>query len=105
MAAFTFVPKHVLGAAGQRSANNKLNIAGIGVGGRGRQRYQGGLQREYRRPVRCGPEAEPRGRSKKHPDAKIYRDFREMLEKEHKNIDAVVIGAPTTSTLRRRSWP
>jgi len=35
VAAFTFVPKRVLGGAGQSSANNKLNIAGIGVGGRG----------------------------------------------------------------------
>ena len=33
------------------------------------------------------------GTFKKHPDAKVYRDFRVMLEKEAKNIDAVVIGA------------
>ena len=30
---------------------------------------------------------------KKYPDAKRYKDFREMLEKE-KNIDAVVVGTP-----------
>ena len=35
VAAFTIVPKYVLGANGQSSANEKLNIAGIGVGGRG----------------------------------------------------------------------
>ena len=35
VAAFTYVPKRVLGQAGASSANNKLNIAGIGVGGRG----------------------------------------------------------------------
>ena len=34
-AAFTFVPRRVLGGAGQPSANNRLNIAGIGVGGQG----------------------------------------------------------------------
>ena len=35
VAAFTFVPRRVLGQAGGSSANNKLNLAGIGVGGRG----------------------------------------------------------------------
>ena len=33
--AFTIIPRHVLGAPGQPSANEKLNIAGVGVGGMG----------------------------------------------------------------------
>ncbi len=34
-AAFTIVPRHVLGGAGQAAPSEKLNIAGIGVGGQG----------------------------------------------------------------------
>ncbi len=93
VAAFTFVPKHVLGAAGQPSANNKLNIAGIGVGGRGASDIDGVSSENIA--FLCDADLRSAAETiKKHPNAKIYRDFREMLLKEHKNIDAVVIGAP-----------
>jgi predicted dehydrogenase len=93
VAAFTFVPKHALGAAGQPSANNKLNIAGIGVGGRGAADIDG-ISSENIAFLCDADLKQAAGTIKKHPNAKIYRDFREMLDKEHKNIDAVVIGAP-----------
>ena len=35
VAAFTIVPRHVLGGAGQTPPSEKLNIAGIGIGGQG----------------------------------------------------------------------
>jgi len=35
VAAFTFIPGHVLGRAGRNSANDKLNIAAVGAGGMG----------------------------------------------------------------------
>jgi len=34
-AAFTIVPRHVLGGAGQTAPSGKLNIAGVGIGGMG----------------------------------------------------------------------
>ncbi len=34
------------------------------------------------------------GVKKKYPDAKVYVDWREMLDKEHKNLDAVCVGTP-----------
>ena len=34
-AAFTIVPRHVLGGAGYTAPSDKLNIAGIGIGGQG----------------------------------------------------------------------
>lgn len=93
VAGFAFVPKHVLGAAGQPSANNKLNIAGIGVGGRGASDIDGVASENIA--FLCDADLrQASGTIKKFPNAKIYRDFREMLEKENKNIDAVVIGAP-----------
>jgi len=93
VAAFTFVPKRILGSAGQSSANNKLNIAGIGVGGRGASDIKEVSSENI--VALCDVDMKnAAGTIKAHPDAKIYRDFREMLEKEQKNIDAVVIGAP-----------
>jgi predicted dehydrogenase len=93
VAAFTFVPKRVLGSAGQSSANHKLNIAGIGVGGRG----AGDIDEVKSENIVALCDADLRsaaGTIKAHPEAKVYRDFRRMLEKEAKNIDAVVIGTP-----------
>ncbi|MEK7753092.1 MAG: Gfo/Idh/MocA family oxidoreductase [Acidobacteriota bacterium] len=89
VAAFTFVPKRVLAA----SANNKLNIAGIGVGGRGASDLEG-VQSENIVAL-CDVDLNSAQKAlKKYPGAKIYRDFRDMLDKEARNIDAVVIGAP-----------
>lgn len=34
------------------------------------------------------------GRIKAHPKAKFYEDYREMLEKENNNIDAVSVSTP-----------
>jgi predicted dehydrogenase len=93
VAAFTFVPRRVLGAVGQPSANNKLNIAGIGVGGRGANDIEGVSSENI--VVLCDADLnKASGTIKKFRNARVYRDFREMLEKEQKNIDAVVIGAP-----------
>lgn len=92
-AAFTFVPKHVLGAPGRDSANNKLNIAGIGVGGQGGSDINSVSSQNIA--FLCDVDLNRAGGTiKRYPNAKVYRDFREMLEKEDKNIDAVVIGAP-----------
>jgi len=92
-AAFTFVPKRVLGGAGRSSANGKLNIAGIGVGGRGASDIQGCSSENI--VALCDADLNRAGGTiKKYPGAKVYRDFRRMLEKERKNVDAVVIGAP-----------
>jgi len=89
VAAFAIVPKRVLAA----SANNKLNIAGIGVGGRGASDIEAVESENI--VALCDVDLDrAKGTLKKHPGAKVYRDFREMLDKEAKNIDAVVIGAP-----------
>jgi len=89
VAAFTFVPKQVIAG----SAPNKLNIAGIGVGGRG----AGDLRAVQSENIvaLCDVDLDrAKGTIKRYPDARLYRDFRKMLDKEARNIDAVVIGAP-----------
>lgn len=91
-AAFTIVPRHVLGGAGFTSPNEKLNIAGIGVGGRGRS-----VLRDCRKEnivALCDVDDNYAARTfKEYPNATKYKDFRVMLEKQ-KNIDAVMIATP-----------
>ena len=92
-AAFTFVPRHVLGRSGESSANEKLNIAGIGFGGRG----DGDLHEVSSENIvaLCDVDWKYGARTfERYPKAKKYRDFRKMLDKEGKNIDAVVVATP-----------
>ncbi len=92
VAAFTIVPRHVLGGAGNTAPSDKLNIAGIGIGGRG----EGDLDecRSENIVALCDVDEGYAGRVfKKYPDAKKWTDFREMLDKQ-KDIDAVVIATP-----------
>jgi len=91
-AAFTIIPRHVLGQGGQPSANNKLNIAGVGVGGMG----AGDIRRVPTENIVavCDVDANHAARAAKpFPSANIYSDFRKMLETQ-KNIDAVMVATP-----------
>src|SRR5213593_3961973 len=81
-AAFTIVPRHVLGR-GFIAPSDKLNIAGIGVGGKGwddiSHFYSGGKANiAYLCDVDDRQAAEA---VKKFPQAKRYKDFREMFDK------------------------
>jgi predicted dehydrogenase len=93
VAAFTIVPRHVLGQPSNPPPSEKLNIAGIGVGGQG----GGDIDNVSSENIvaLCDVDQEKAGGTfKKFPNAKVYRDYRQMLEKENKNIDAVVIATP-----------
>ena len=93
VAAFTIVAPDVLGGPRRIPPSEKLNIAGVGVGGRG-----GGDLRELESEnivALCDVDwSHARGAFKRYPDAKRYKDFRVMLEKEERNIDAVMVAAP-----------
>ena len=92
LAAFTIVPRHVLGGARNVAPSEKLNIAGIGIGGRGR--WDTNQIKTENIVALCDvDDAFAAKTMKQYPKAKKYRDFRRMLEVE-KNIDAVVIGTP-----------
>ncbi len=93
VAAFTIVPRHVLGGPGNTPPSEKLNIAGIGVGGRGGSDINAVSSENI--VALCDVDDKKAGETfEKYPKAKKYYDFRVMLEKEEKNIDAVVVGAP-----------
>jgi len=91
-AAATIVPKHVLGGAGNIPPSEKLNIAGIGVGGMGKSNM---MQLESENIVAlCDVDHEYAAETfKRYPKAKIYTDFRKMLDKQS-DIDAVMIATP-----------
>jgi hypothetical protein len=93
VAAFTIVPRHVLGGPRNIPPSEKLNIAGIGIGGRG----AGDLDEVGSENIVALCDVDKNyagGVFKKYPNAKAYTDFRTMLEKEDKNIDAVIIATP-----------
>ncbi len=93
VAAFTIVPRHVLGGPGKKAPSEKLNVAGIGVGGRGAADINA-CEGENVVALCDVDNRQAGGTYKKFPNAKVYKDFREMLDKEGKRIDAVTIGTP-----------
>jgi predicted dehydrogenase len=92
LAAFTVLPRHVLGGAGYVAPSDKLNIAGVGVGAMG-----GGYLRSCESEnIVALADVDFEFAAKtfaRYPQARTYHDFRIMLEKE-KGIDAVIIGTP-----------
>lgn len=78
---------------GKKSPNEKLNIAAIGIGGMGRANIRAcaeenivalcDVDHTFAAPV-----------FDEFPDATRYHDYRILLEKEDKNIDAVVVATP-----------
>ena len=94
-AGFFIVPRHVIGR-GHIAPSDKLNIAGIGVGGKGTsdiaEFFKGGNVNIV---ALCDVDDRQAVESRKrHPKSPYYRDFRDMLDKEHKNIDAVSVSTP-----------
>jgi predicted dehydrogenase len=90
---FTIVPRYVLGGGGHTPPSEKLNIALVGVGGKGRSNTRN-LSSENIVALCDVDEKRAAETFEKFPKAKKYHDFRKMLEKEGKNIDAVVVTTP-----------
>ncbi len=92
---FYIIPRHVMGR-GYIAPSDKLNIAGIGVGGKG----EGDLAEFAKSPKvnivsLCDVDDRQAKKSREtFSKATYYKDFREMLDKEKNNIDAVSISTP-----------
>lgn len=116
-AAFTIIPRHVLGGTGYVAPSGKINVAVIGCGGQGRTNIRQLLQfddvqivaiadpvdsEDYtnfyyggqggRLPVKQEIEEHYR-KTNPHFTCTDYKDFRELFDKE-KNIDAVLCATP-----------
>ncbi|NGM90333.1 Gfo/Idh/MocA family oxidoreductase, partial [Parapusillimonas sp. SGNA-6] len=95
-AGVSIVPRHVLGGKGYRAPSDMLQIASIGVGGMGRSdvnnfHKSGKANIAYLCDV---DKVRAKDSVSNFPKAKFYTDFREMLDKEHKHIDAVSVSTP-----------
>lgn len=92
----SIVPRNVLGGPGFIAPSDKLLVAGIGVGGKGSSDIKnfadsGKADIAFLCDVDDRNAAESR---KRFPKAKYYKDWREMLDKESKNFDAVSVSTP-----------
>jgi len=93
LAAFTIVPSQVVSGFGYTPPSDKLNIAGIGVGGMGRRNLRNMNTQnivaladvDWKYADRCFTD---------YPEAKKYKDYRKMLDEMDKDIDAVMISTP-----------
>jgi predicted dehydrogenase len=92
---FSIIPGHARGGAGTLAPSERLSLAGIGVGGMG-----GG---DIATVARLGAnvvalcdvdEKQAAGTFRAFPAARRYKDFRAMLDKEAKHIDAVTVSTP-----------
>ena len=83
-----------LKALGYKPYYDKLNVAAIGCGGRGAQILSDAAKTETIVAL-CDVDDKRAARTfEQYADLPKYKDFRVMLDKEHKNIDAVTIGIP-----------
>ncbi|MFC1225209.1 Gfo/Idh/MocA family protein [Pedobacter sp. BG31] len=95
-AAFMIVPRHVLGGTGYLAPSDRLLVAGIGVGGKGQSDLDM-FHKSGKADIAFLCDVDDRRAAtsvKAFPKAKYYKDWREMLDKEHKNFDAVSVSTP-----------
>ena len=92
---FMIVPRHVLGK-GFTAPSDKLNIAGIGVGGKAEVNLPYAWNNGAENIVALCDVDDRRAVKARNmwPNVPYYKNFREMLDKEQKNIDAVMITTP-----------
>lgn len=85
------VPRRVLGR-GQVPPSDKLGIAGIGIGGMGGANLKA-LEAETIVALCDVDLGYAAGTIRRYPTAKVYQDYRRLLERQ-KDVDAVVVATP-----------
>lgn len=92
-AGLTILPSYVVSGLGHKMPSDKLNIAGVGVGGRG-----GGVVKQLKDEnivALCDVDWKYSTKIfESFPDAKKYYDWRKMFDEMRDDIDAVVVGTP-----------
>ena len=95
IATVSIVPRHVLGGSGARAPSETPVVAGVGIGGVGRAQIQECAAAGFQVGALCDiDDRYAKNTFDKYPEAKRYRDFREMLATEGDRIDAVYCGTP-----------
>ncbi len=92
-AGFTIVPSSVVSGLGHLVPSDRLNIAGVGVGGIGRINLRNMASENI--VALCDVDWRYAANTfNDYPDAQKFKDYRRMLDKMGKDIDAVVVGTP-----------
>jgi predicted dehydrogenase len=95
LASFSILPRHVLGGPGYTAPSETPVVAGVGIGGVGHGQIQACGAAGFHVGVLCDIDDVYAQRTyDKYPQARRYRDFREMLASEGDRIDAVYCGTP-----------
>ncbi len=90
LATISIAPRHVLGGAGTTAASDKLDIAVLGVGGRGNKLLDDLTHQNI--VALCDVDSKYAAPAfERFPRAKKYEDYRRMLDREEKSIDAIVV--------------
>jgi predicted dehydrogenase len=99
-----FGSKPSLKALGYKSPNERLNIASIGAGGKATSDIHACAETENIVAL-CDVDEKNAAKTFNH-FAKVpkYKDFRQMLEKEDKNIDAVIVTIPDFMHATAATW-
>ncbi len=95
-AGFMIVPRHVIGGPGFLAPSDRLVVAGVGVGGKGRSDLAN-FHKSGKADIGFLCDVDDRMAEtsvKAFPKAKYYKDWREMFDKEAKNFDAVSVSTP-----------
>jgi predicted dehydrogenase len=95
-AGFIILPRHVLGGKGFIAPSDRLVVAGVGAGGKGESDIANFFKTgKVDIGFLCDVDDRRAATSVKNfPKAKYYKDWRELFDKEAKNIDAVSISTP-----------
>lgn len=91
----TVVPRHAVARSAETPPSEKINVAGIGVGGMGHGDINAVAGLGTNIVALCDVDLRRAGGTfKQFPQAKQYRDFRKMLDEMDRQIDAVVVATP-----------
>jgi predicted dehydrogenase len=94
-ASVSIVPRRVLGGANQTAPSDKLALAGIGVGGVGFPQLRACEEAGFQIVALCDvDDLYAKKAYDQWPQAKRFRDYREMFEAMDPQIDAVYCGTP-----------
>jgi predicted dehydrogenase len=94
LAGITIVPRHAVSGLGHIPPSDKLNVAGVGIGGRG-QGVLSVVAKTENIVSLCDVDWNQRVTKvfNAYPGAKKHKDYRKMLDQD-KEIDAVIIATP-----------
>jgi predicted dehydrogenase len=94
-ALFQILPGTIMQGAESVSANDKVNVAGIGVGSQGGGDIDAVAGEGHNIVALCDVDDNYAAKTfQKYPAAKKFKDYRVMLDQMGKEIDGVVIGTP-----------